>query len=88
MSNEENKSYYEIYYLEKCSYSEKALNYLKNYGIPHKIIYVKQIDKQNFKDFLNKETFPQIYYNGSDNKCYPIGGCSDLENLIKKMINR
>ena len=70
MSNEENISYYVIYYLENCFYSEKALNYLKNYGIPHKIINVKQIYKQKYKDILKKETVPQIYYNGSDNKCY------------------
>tara|TARA_Y100000591_G_C21659284_1_gene606942 strand:- start:122 stop:388 length:267 start_codon:yes stop_codon:yes gene_type:complete len=88
MSIKEDTPFYEIYYLENCFYSQKALNYLKNYGIPYKIINVKQIDKQKYKDFLKKETFPQIYYNGSDNKCYEIGGCSDLEKLIKNMINR
>jgi glutaredoxin len=71
-----------IYYLELCYYSKKAEELLKQYEFPYQKISVKQNEKEDYKKKLNKNTFPQIYYYSND-KCYHIGGYSDLENLIQ-----
>ena len=71
-----------IYSLEYCFYSKKAEELLKQYGFPYQKINVKQSEKDNYKKQLNKNTFPQIFYYSND-KCYLIGGCSDLENIIQ-----
>jgi glutaredoxin len=71
----------QIYFLESCYYSKKAEELLNKYNFPYNKIMVKQSEKENIKKQLNKNTFPQIYYYSND-KCYHIGGYSDLENLI------
>lgn len=79
-----NKEYYLIYSLEDCYYSEKAEKHLRDYGLAHQLIKVKQDEKDKYKNMLQKHTFPQIYYHSPDNKYYEIGGCSDLEEFIRK----
>lgn len=80
------QSKYIIYSLEKCFYSTKAENYLIQYGFPHQIIRVSRADKDKYKQFLEKETFPQIYYQDCYNRRYSLGGCSEFEEFIKKRI--
>jgi len=79
-----NQEYYLIYSLEGCYFSEKAENFLKNYGMPHQLIKVKQSEKEEYKKMLQKQTFPQVYYHSKDNRYYEIGGFSDLEQFIIK----
>ena len=74
---------YVIYYLNGCFYSKKALNLLSHYNYPYTIIPVSQEDKEKYKAYLGKQTFPQIYYHDCYNRRYEIGGCSNLEQLIK-----
>jgi len=74
---------YVIYSLERCNFSQKAEKLLAYYNFPYTIIKVTQEDKQKYKDYLGKSTFPQIYYHDNYNRRYEIGGCSDLEELIK-----
>ena len=84
-----NLSKYVIYYLENCSFSKKALNLLIKYKLPYFIIYVSQENKNYYKNKLNKQTFPQIYYNNCNNNnniTYEIGGCDNLEQLFKKKL--
>ena len=77
------ESKYIIYSLEKCYFSVKAEKYLKDYGFPHQIIKVSQEDKEKYKNFLGKKTFPQIYYQDCYNRRYSLGGCSEFEEFIK-----
>lgn len=66
-----------IYYLEYCPHSQKALQTLKEYNINHSKIESSN-NKNERKQFYS--TFPQIYYN--DNF---IGGNSDFTNIINTL---
>ena len=80
----------QIYSLEGCAYSRKAVCLLKEHEIHHKIIKVTQGNKQKYKVENNMDTFPQIFIikknfekkNGKALKKIKIGGAEDLLDLI------
>lgn len=77
-----------IYALEKCPYSEKALELLKEHDIFHKHINVTNKTKDKFKKLNNMNTFPQIFIikQGGGKKIpkkIKIGDSESLMNLIQ-----
>ena len=66
-----------IYYLEYCPYSQKALETLKKYNINHSKIESSENKTERQKYY---PTFPQIYWNDK-----LIGGNDNLTNIIKSL---
>lgn len=78
----------EIYVLENCLYSQKALSILDKFDFKYRVIFVKQNEKQYYKKKNKYETFPQIFLiksgkNKKDKKCIKLGGASELEHYIE-----
>ena len=71
-----------IYALIGCGYSQLAVQLLKVNNIKHKIISVRQDDKDYYKTQNNMNTFPQIFYIDSNGKKDKIGGYNDLNIII------
>jgi glutaredoxin len=71
-----------IYSLEYCPYSMEAEQIIKQNNLSHKIIKVKQEEKNKYKKLNKWNTFPQVFYKHKTNKLKLIGGCSDLEKYI------
>jgi glutaredoxin len=69
-----------IFYLQKCGYSQKALETLEHYKIDH-----HKIDSSSNREERKKyySTFPQIYW---DDKL--IGGYDDFTNIITTLQSR
>ena len=62
----------------------KGRKIFKRLWISHQIIIlISQEDKEKYKIFLGKKTFPQIYYQDCYNRRYSLGGCSEFEEFIK-----
>lgn len=66
-----------IYYLEYCPHSQKALETLKKYNINHSKIESSENKTERQKYY---PTFPQIYWNDK-----LIGGNDNLTNIIKSL---
>ena len=73
--------YIEIYSLEGCGYSIRAISILENNDINHKVINVKLDNMSKYKKKNNMNTFPQIFYVNKGERT-KIGGSSDLNDII------
>ena len=73
--------------LQGCSYSNKALELLKNNKIKHQVEIVTFENKEKFK-IENYSTYPQIFFKkeASIDTLF-LGGCNDLENFINTFKN-
>ena len=75
---------YKLLYLEDCPFSIEAERLLKEHDKSYnKIVFTNGFflnDSFCFKDYFGESsTFPRIYFNEQ-----LIGGCSDLEEHLKK----
>jgi len=75
------------YGLPYCPYSVDVLTTLKQLKIPHKNYYVKEHEKEYYKELHGWETFPHVFLVGKDDKMHLVGGSDDFHALLRSMAN-
>ena len=73
-----------IYVLEGCPYCKSAMSLLDQYNISYKKYVVDSEEKKQIcKKQSGMSTFPQIYINASTKQSILVGGCDNLNEVIK-----
>jgi len=72
-----------IFSIEGCNYCAKAKKLLADMKLKHHIVDVPANKKNFYKTAHSMKTFPQIFYHTRDNLIIKIGGCDELETILK-----
>ncbi len=75
---------FKIYSLEGCDYSKSAVEMMKYYKIPTKIIGIKRgtTEYKTYKIQHNMQTYPHIFIITDSEKRLKIGGYDDLYKFM------
>jgi glutaredoxin len=76
-----------LYVLESCPYCINSLKILRERGLKHQAIIVKQEEKEYYKKQNKMKSFPQIFMEIDKDSYMKIGGNSDLEEIINHCDN-
>lgn len=80
---ETHTSKFVIFSIKGCDYCVKAKKLLAEMKLTHHVIDVPDEKKDFYKEAHSMQTFPQIFYHTRDNTIIKIGGCDELEKLLK-----
>lgn len=73
------------YGLSYCPYSLDVVNTLEQLNIPHKNHFIKEHEKDYYKDLHKWPTFPQVFLVGKDGNLHLVGGSNDFHALLRSI---